>query len=374
MLEMMNNEMNVFEEKSVKGTKLVIKNININSESYETKLLSEENIENVIKLQIAYEGENQLLIYDAGDTLSLDEYLRTHKLKKKDICDIMIAIDSVLLSMENYLLPEKSLSLNLKLIRIYKDSGNLKFKFVVIPNHKSDFSYELSKLLIRVLRFIDTNDRDALNLAFGLFVKSSRENYVLSELIELVDKAKRDSDVRSDDYDSDEHRLYDEKLAEEIDESIVYDTNYYNFVDEELNKDVSVKKEKNIDYASDYTILDNRSFDEKASASEDVFIDDDTRDFLDDEIYADFNKEDKKIIKFNKSRRKKQLNAHVNMGFICSIFVPILLVVIPVLYLVMNGSVNFMRNIGIMLGYELVAIVLLVLNKVIKSGDKIYEK
>lgn len=374
MLEMMNNEMNVFEEKSVKGTKLVIKNISINSESYETKLLSEENIENVIKLQIAYEGENQLLIYDAGDTLSLDEYLRTHKLKKKDICDIMIAIDSVLLSMENYLLPEKSLSLNLKLIRIYKDSGNLKFKFVVIPNHKSDFSYELSKLLIRVLRFIDTNDRDALNLAFGLFVKSSRENYVLSELLELVDKAKRDSDVRSDDYDSDEHRLYDEKLAEEIDESIVYDTNYYNFVDEELNKDVSVKKEKNIDYASDYTILDNRSFDEKASASEDVFIDDDTRDFLDDEIYADFNKEDKKIIKFNKSRRKKQLNAHVNMGFICSIFVPILLVVIPVLYLVMNGSVNFMRNIGIMLGYELVAIVLLVLNKVIKSGDKIYEK
>lgn len=374
MLEMMNNEMNVFEEKSVKGTKLVIKNININSESYETKLLSEENIENVIKLQIAYEGENQLLIYDAGDTLSLDEYLRTHKLKKKDICDIMIAIDSVLLSMENYLLPEKSLSLNLKLIRIYKDSGNLKFKFVVIPNHKSDFSYELSKLLIRVLRFIDTNDREALNLAFGLFVKSSRENYVLSELLELVDKAKRDSDVRSDDYDSDEHRLYDEKLAEEIDESIVYDSNYYNVVDEELNKDVSVKKEKNIDYASDYTILDNRSFDEKASDSEDVFIDDDTRDFLDDEIYADFNKEDKKIIKFNKSRKKKQLNAHVNMGFICSIFVPILLVAIPVLYLVMNGSVNFMRNIGIMLGYELVAIVLLVLNKVIKSGDKIYEK
>ena len=108
-MEMLNRKLEISEEKSIKNTLLYIKNINVNTESYEAKILSEDSIENMIKYQLAYEGENRVLKYDVSNTISLDEYLKFKKLTKKDLCRILFAIDEILLSIENYLLSESLL-------------------------------------------------------------------------------------------------------------------------------------------------------------------------------------------------------------------------------------------------------------------------
>ena len=56
MREMNQNDkgLEISEEKSIKTTNVYLKNVKINQESYEAKILSEENIENVIKLKVSY--------------------------------------------------------------------------------------------------------------------------------------------------------------------------------------------------------------------------------------------------------------------------------------------------------------------------------
>ena len=53
------NNIEIVEEKNIKNTFLYVKNAKISVDSYETKILTEDNIENIIKFQIMYEGENR---------------------------------------------------------------------------------------------------------------------------------------------------------------------------------------------------------------------------------------------------------------------------------------------------------------------------
>ncbi len=351
------NDIDIREEKNLKNSKIYLKNVVFDKDSYETKILCEDNIDGVLHFQLAYEKNDKCLVFDVGDTISFEEYLLSNILSKKDICDIIISVDDVLTSIENYLISENSISLNLKLIRVYKLKNHLKLKFVVLPNNNSDFAYELSKFLIKVLRHIDTSDREALSLAYGLFVKSSKENYMMSDLMELVDMVKIKDDVAIGDYNSIEQRHYDEMMAEEIEEEMA---NYYYDYDEPYESyEIERKKE----------VLDNRSFDDKGRRYNDnIYIDDDTKDFLEDEIYEDFDKEDKKIIKFSKSdkksRKRKTLNAHINITYLCLVFTPVLLVVLPVLYFLINGQSIFMKNIVYILIYELALFGLLITNRI----------
>ena len=88
------------------------------------------------------------------------------------------------MEVENYLISEASIYLDLNTIIIKDDC----IKFLIIPNSNCHFSFELSKLLIRMLRHVDVSDADTLTIAYMLFVKSSKDNYSIEDLVEIVEK------------------------------------------------------------------------------------------------------------------------------------------------------------------------------------------
>lgn len=315
-MEMLNRKLEISEEKSIKNTLLYIKNINVNTESYEAKILSEDSIENMIKYQLAYEGENRVLKYDVSNTISLDEYLKFKKLTKKDLCRILFAIDEILLSIENYLLSENSLVLDMKLVRVSKKKNdNISFKFIAIPNYNSCFSYELSKLLIKLLRYVDVEDKEALTLSYGLFVRSSKDNYTMNDLMELVDKVY--SKEEDEQINIDELMKYDEEMASEIVEDI-----------EEDDKTSIYEEIEPHDSAISNTIVSN---DENS-----LIIDAKTKGILSESLLDDFDKEDEKIIEANRKpfafKKKKALKGHISVGIIGYILAPIVVVALPILY------------------------------------------
>ena len=326
------NNIDIKEEKSIKNTSLHIKNVKLNSESYEFKILSEESIENILKFQIMFDGENRVLKYDVSNTLSLEEYLKVNKLRKKDVCDILIAIDDILMSVENYLVSENSVVLDLKAIRMAKLRNNrIKYKFITIPNYNSDFSYELSKFLIRILRFIDVEDREALSLAYSLFVRSSKDNYTMNDLMELVDKVRDKNQLDSYDVTLEDLINYDEEMAKEISEEMI-EANKYDFIGEdpdEHRKSIELDMSKNQD---DDMIEED---------DENITMDDETNDMLKESLFNDFDKDDKKIIKFKKNifgmKKKKALKGHINIGLIGLSLAPILLVLLPTIYFIVKA-------------------------------------
>lgn len=318
-MENLMTNLEISEEKNIKNTLIYIKNLKINEESYEAKILSEDNIENIIKYQIVYEGENRVLKYDVSNSISLEEYIKTKNLTKDDLCKIMLAIDEILMSIENYLLSESSIALDFRLIRVVKkQASKLNYKFIAIPNFNSSFSYELSRFLVRLLRHIDVEDKDALSLAYGLFVRSSKDNYTISDLMELVDKVYDKKNFGNEFVSEDELNKYDEEMANEISDEII-----------EENKSLLLDEMIEPNAAIDSVTINN-------DKEEGLVIDSDTKAVLGESILNDFDSEDRKIISKGKRpglfKGKRALKGNISIGIIGYILAPIVLIAAPLLY------------------------------------------
>lgn len=335
MLEKIKNEIEINEEKSIKSTNLYLRNVSINQESYETKMLSEENIDGILKFQIIYEGEERVLYYDVSNTISLEEYIKTNKLKKKDICDILDSVDKVLSSIENYLISENSISLDLKLIRVAKESSKNIYKFAAIPNLKSDFSRELSKFLLKILRFIDISDGSLVSLAYGLFVRSSKDNYTINDLMELIDIA-REKTIKKEDFDLEAIAKYDEELANEISEEIIENNREREFYAAEFIEEPG------------YVIKNEKPSYIENNKEPVIDIDTTTKNIINDILFDSFDEpKDKKILKFKKPfdffTKKHAMKAHISLDLIRYIMSPIAMIAIPLLYYLLLGTDKFLQ-------------------------------
>ena len=60
------------------------------------------------------------------------------------------------------------------------DDKSLKFTFVEKSEH--DFSFNFSQLMIRILRHVDIKSREALQLAYALFVVTSKSGFSINDI------------------------------------------------------------------------------------------------------------------------------------------------------------------------------------------------
>ena len=71
-------------------------------------------------------------------------------------------------------------------MKISFNPSNNSFK-IISDNKDKDFYYEVSKSLIRMLRSVNPNDKEALDLAYNVFTACSKDNYKISDLKKIVD-------------------------------------------------------------------------------------------------------------------------------------------------------------------------------------------
>lgn len=379
MLEKVKQDIDIVEEKGIRNQGMYIRNVYVNSESYETKILLEENIENILKLQIVYEDGKETIFYDVSGTVSLDEYLKSHKIKKDILCKVLINIDRTLANIENYLISENSLMLDVRTIRVLKDGNSFKLKFIVIPNNNSDFSYELSKFILKLLRFIDIDDKEALTLAYGLFVRSSKDHYTLSDLMELIDVVK-EKDMG---FSLDEKELYehDVELASEISDELINSSNFEEvFYDEysEPNNKIEIKKPKFelikskvevADVNSNSSILNTKDIEDNEKV---LSMDEETKNILNNNIFESLN-EDKKVINFNKPKfnfkLKKAFSGHINLSIFKIIFLPLFVIILPFALYFIYGMNGFKKLIPTICIYE-IAFMMIFFISMIKDSRK----
>ena len=133
-------ELDVEINKSIKGNFIYIKDVYVNNESYEYKILMEQDIDNVNKMQIEYDGNKVNLLYDINNKITLENYLLQKKLNVASLLLIIKNINNLLNSISNYLLSENSVVLDFRTIVIDREGKNTKLKFCLVPNLNNDFS------------------------------------------------------------------------------------------------------------------------------------------------------------------------------------------------------------------------------------------
>ena len=327
-------ELDVEINKSIKGNFIYIKDVYVNNESYEYKILMEQDIDNVNKMQIEYDGNKVNLLYDINNKITLENYLLQKKLNVASLLLIIKNINNLLNSISNYLLSENSIILDFRTIVIDREGRNTRLKFCLVPNLNNDFSFELSKFLMKVLRYVDIKDKNALPLAYKLFIKSSKDNYTIDDLLEVVKQYEADSDNLYDIYD--ENLIFDENML--LSES---DENKEDFVDlNSFYQNDAVKTEKknlNIDKDIDDIMESNSS----------VVIDDETKKLLNS-----FDEE------------KEVVHAHIKINPLKKIFTPFVSLIVPMaLYLGLSES-EFKRVIPMILIMECVLLISTIISAV----------
>ena len=157
--------------------------------TYDVVINKDENLDYFLKIK-GKDYNNDSIIYNIPDNyISLEDFFKDfNKMSEVDYINMVKCIDSALNESENYLLSENNITLDFNAIFINKDTKDFSdLKFVYVPSLNLDFSYELSKHLIRVLRFADVGNKNALDLGYALFVKTSIDNYTINDLLKVCD-------------------------------------------------------------------------------------------------------------------------------------------------------------------------------------------
>ena len=322
-------ELDVEINKSIKGNFIYIKDVYVNNESYEYKILMEQDIDNVNKMQIEYDGNKTNLLYDINNKITLENYLLQKKLNVASLLLIIKNVNNLLNSISNYLLSENSITLDFRTIVIDKEGKNTKLKFCLVPNLNNDFSFELSKFLMKLLRYVDIKDKNALPLAYKLFIKSSKDNYTIDDLLEVVRQYEADSDNLYDIYD--ENLIFDEStlLSDE-------NENKEDFVDlNSFYQSDEIKKEDN-----SISIDDNML---KPSSS--VVIDDETKKLL--------NSFDEEVV-----------HAHIKINPLKKIFTPFVSLIVPIALYLGLSEYEFKKVIPMILLMECILLISTIINAI----------
>lgn len=153
-------------------------------------------------------------------TITLNEYLKNNKITKKEIVTLVEGLQDIenqakaINTNKNYI---NGFILDPDRIKIYKDTGYLHIYYDHTQQLKNDFYYDVSKLMIKILRSIDVNDKEALSLGFTLCVRTSKDDFKIKDLKEAID---------------------------ELDEKVnYYEKEAVKFINEELKGNSNVKKE-----------------------------------------------------------------------------------------------------------------------------------
>jgi hypothetical protein len=182
---------NITFEKNINDSYMYISGVKINTDSYESILLKNENIDRILKYYLVENDEICKIRFDITGLMSLDSYVKKNALKENDISFIINEISKMLTNAENFLISENSIILNPEsiMMTLSRDKNNKikrKLLFAVIPSYNGDFYEQLVKLLLYILRNVDKNDKKSILLAYNLFSESAKENFTINNLLNII--------------------------------------------------------------------------------------------------------------------------------------------------------------------------------------------
>lgn len=176
-------------EKSPSGSRLLIEGGSFREDNYENKVLQNSRIPGSLPFRPLLRDEDVLFSYDIRSLESLDSRCREKKLDYRELSVLMESLNGLLLSLEEYLLPEKLILLEPSLI--YYHPEEKRYLFPLLPERENHFPLSLRALLRRVLEEIDYRSERSIILAYSLFRESCREDFRMEELMRIVRKNRK---------------------------------------------------------------------------------------------------------------------------------------------------------------------------------------
>lgn len=153
----------------------------------EEEMLSHNRIEGILPIRWKKENDKYLLRYDITGKQALDVILEQETMDEEILRNLLAGICTVLKQMEKYLLLQSGILLRSETIFIDMKTGQIYFCYY--PNEGELLQKQFRQLMEYVLTKTNHRNPVAVELAYGIYEESLKEEFVLSDIKRRLEKS-----------------------------------------------------------------------------------------------------------------------------------------------------------------------------------------
>jgi hypothetical protein len=159
---------------------LTIETNQLYKEDYQIKMLRENHIEGLLKVECHHIDGETVFLYDVNNMLPLKRKFELVELKQADIISIVETLIKTIDELQQYLLVPDSLVLDPNLI--YWDKT--RWYFLYLPGKASDLNKVFHDLTEYFVKTLDYNEMEGIKVASLLHKETLQESFNVKEILE----------------------------------------------------------------------------------------------------------------------------------------------------------------------------------------------
>ncbi len=169
--------------RDISGNYLVLREY---TDDYRVHMLENNRIPGLIGISLYEDDGRQDIRYDIGSRESLRQLLDARALTGDSVSRIIRDLVRTVRELGAYMLDKDDLLLDPDYIYFDEHRSPM---LCYVPDNSCGLRAGLSELLRRMLTAIDNNDHDSVVLTYSLYQESLRENYVIDDLMKIIQSA-----------------------------------------------------------------------------------------------------------------------------------------------------------------------------------------
>lgn len=163
---------------------MIIEALNADPECYESRMLSGNTIEGLLKFRQKITETGLEFYYEITSKQPLSRLLEGRLISYEEIREILLSAARTLSRTEEFLLKEEQILLEPEFI--YVEPEHFSLFFCILPGYSRSFPEAFTGLLQYVLEKVDHQDHRSVVLAYGLYHESLKENYGMEDLLRYL--------------------------------------------------------------------------------------------------------------------------------------------------------------------------------------------
>ncbi len=174
-------------QRDISGNYLVLREY---ADDYRVHMLENNRIPGLLGISLYEDDGRQDIRYEIGSRESLRQLLDARALTGESVSRIIRDVIRTVRELGAYMLDKEDLMLDPDYIYLDEHRSAM---LCYVPGNTCGMRAGLSELLRRMLTAIDNNDHDSVVLTYSLYQESLRENYVIDDLMKIIQAAERRS-------------------------------------------------------------------------------------------------------------------------------------------------------------------------------------
>jgi hypothetical protein len=176
-------------KKDLKHNYMVITQEELTTETYCIRMLEQQTLSGVLRLQQRFMDNRSLYYYDITGKQSMKNLFTKAYLSYEQLRNLLQELYGILNLSYEYLLPEDDFILNPEFI--YMDVATYAPYLCFLSGYQQDSKTQISGLLEYLMNKVDYQDKEAVLLVYRLYAISKEEDYTLANMYEVLHKDMR---------------------------------------------------------------------------------------------------------------------------------------------------------------------------------------